>query len=102
LFVDGALAILGALILFALSNVAAIFTVVAVVYLIVGAAAIFAGVQVLAMKASGQRVGIILAAILGVLSLISIAKTPGTAVVQVAICAFIIWALYTNKEVFTG
>src|SRR4051812_49105524 len=49
LFVDGGLAILGALVLFAISSLAAIFTVIAIIYLVVGALAIFAGVQCLAL-----------------------------------------------------
>ena len=60
LFVDGGFAILGALLLFALSNIAAVFTILAVVELVIGALAIFAGVQCLALKASGQRIGVIL------------------------------------------
>jgi hypothetical protein len=101
LFVDGGFAILGALLLFALSSIGAVFTLVAVIYLIVGALAIYAGVQCLALKASGQRIGIILAAILGVLALVAIAKTPFTSIITIAISGFIIWALYTNKEYFT-
>jgi hypothetical protein len=102
LFVDGGLAILGALVLFAISSLAAIFTVIAIIYLVVGALAIFAGVQCLALKASGQRIGLVLAIIIGVLSLISIAKAPVTSIINIAISAFIVWALYTNKEYFTA
>src|SRR4051812_16532171 len=61
LFVDGGLAILGALVLFALSSLGLIFTLIAILYLVVGALAIYAGVQCLALKASGQRIGIVLA-----------------------------------------
>src|SRR5207302_784803 len=87
LFVDGGFAILGALLLFALSNIAAVFTILAVVELVIGALAIFAGVQCLALKASGQRIGVILSAVLGVLALISIAKTPFSSIVTLAISA---------------
>jgi hypothetical protein len=88
-------------VLFAISSLAAIFTVIAIVYLVVGALAIYAGVQCLALKASGQRIGLVLAIIIGVLSLISVAKAPATSIINIAISAFIVWALYTNKQYFT-
>jgi hypothetical protein len=100
LFVDGGFAILGALLLFAISSLAAIFTILAVIELIIGALAIYAGVQCLALKASGQRVGLVLAAVLGVLALVAIGKTPFSSIISIAISAFIIWALYTNKQYF--
>jgi hypothetical protein len=102
LFVLGGLAILGALVLFALGSLAAIFTIVAILYLVVGALAIYAGVQCLGLKSSGQRLGIVLAAIIGILALISIGKSTAFSIVYIAMAAFIIWALYTNKEYFTA
>jgi hypothetical protein len=102
LFVLGGLAILGAFVFFLLGSLAAIFAVVAILYLVVGGLAIYAGVQCLALKASGQRMGTVLAAIIGILALISIAKSPVFSIVYIAMAAFIIWALYANKEYFTA
>ena len=72
----------------------------AILFLGIGALELYAGIQVLALKEIGRTIGIVLAAISGVLSLISIAKTPSTSIVQIAIDAFIIWALTQNAAAF--
>jgi len=102
LIIVGALGILGGLLVFALSTVAAIFTILAVILLAVGALELYAGIQVLRLREIGRKIGLILAAISAVLNLIQIAKVPGTSIVSIAIDAFIIWALWTNAQYFTA
>ena len=102
LIVAGALALLGGLILLVASSLGAIFAVLAVIYLAVGALEIYAGVQVLNLKERGRQIGLVLAAVSAVLSLVLIAKGPVSSVLGLALDAFVIYALYTNRQYFTA
>src|SRR5690348_3112098 len=77
LIVRGALALLLGLILLAGSSLSGLFTVAAIITLIVGALEIYAGITVLGLREIGRVIGIVLAAVDLVLSLVLIAK--GTA-----------------------
>jgi hypothetical protein len=107
LIIGGALGLLGGLLLFTGAGVAAgsgvggIFVVLGLIFLAVGALELYAGIQVLSLKEVGRKIGVVLAAISGVLSLLSIGRTPGTSIIQIAIDVFIIWALTTNASLFT-
>jgi len=102
------LAVLGGLLLLAGAGVAAgsgvggIFALFAILLLAVGAVEIYAGVKVLQLKEIGRRIGIIVAAVGALLSLISIARTPSSSVIGILIDAFIIYSLYTNEQHFTA
>ena len=101
LFIAGGFALLGALILFTASSVAAFLILVAIVLAAVGAIEIYAGMQVLNLKERGRILGIVLASIALVLQLLSIGRTTGSSIVGICIDAFIIWALVSNAQHFT-
>jgi uncharacterized membrane protein HdeD (DUF308 family) len=102
LIVAGALALLGGLILLVASSLGAIFALFAVIYLALGALEIYAGVQVLNLRERGRQIGLVLAGISAIVSLILIAKGPVSSVIGIALDAFIIYALYTNRQYFTA
>jgi len=102
LIIGGALGILGGFVLFAVGgSLGGLFVVFGLIFLAVGALQLYAGVQVLALKERGRQIGIILAAISAVLSLLSIAKAPANSIIQIGLDAFIIWALTQNASYFT-
>lgn len=100
LFVAGGFAILTGLLALALSSLAAILAVFAVLYLAVGALEIYAGVLVLQLRERGRMIGMVLAAIGALFALILIGKTPFTSIISLAINGFVIWALYSNESHF--
>jgi hypothetical protein len=101
LFIAGGFSLLGALILFTATAVAAGFVLLAIVLAGVGAIEIYAGVQVLNLKERGRILGIVLASIGLVLQLLSIGRATGSSIIGICIDAFIIWALVTNAQYFT-
>ncbi|HJP65286.1 MAG TPA: hypothetical protein VKA30_03155, partial [Actinomycetota bacterium] len=66
----------------------------------VGALQIYAGIQVLGLHERGRIIGIVLAAIGAVFSLISVGRTPGSSIIGIAIDVFIIYALVSNASEF--
>jgi hypothetical protein len=101
LIIGGAFALLGGLILFGVGgSLGGLFVVLGLIFLAVGALQLYAGIQVLGLKEQGRKIGIVLAAVAGVLNLVSIAKTPFSSIVGIAIDAFIIWALTQNAQYF--
>ena len=97
LIIGGAFAIIGA---FFLISFGGIFTLLGVLFLAVGAVQIYAGIQCLNLREIGRKIGLVVAAIGALLALLSIARSPGTKIVNLAINAFVIWALWTNEEYF--
>ncbi|HYU57512.1 MAG TPA: hypothetical protein VEO00_05625 [Actinomycetota bacterium] len=100
LIIGGALGILGGLLLFGLSGIGGFFTLFGIIGIGVGALELYAGVQVLALKRIGWTLGIALAAISAVVSIVLVTKTAGTNIIGILIDAFIIYALYTNSSHF--
>jgi hypothetical protein len=101
LIIGGAFALLGALILFGVGgSLGGLFVVLGLIFLAVGALQLYAGVQVLGLREQGRKIGIVLAGVAGVLNLVSIAKTPFSSIVGIAIDVFIIWALTQNAPYF--
>lgn len=71
-----------------------------IVVLAVGAAQIYAGVQILGLRERGRILGIVLAGLSALLTLPQLGQAAGSAIVGLAIDGFIIWALVTNAAVF--
>src|SRR5262245_47257563 len=101
LIIAGGLAVLAGLLSFSLSGIDGIFVVIGIIYLPVGALEIYAGVQVLNLKEIGRKLGMVMAGIAAVLSIIYIAKGTATSVINILLDAFIIYTLYSNKQYFT-
>lgn len=97
LFIGGALGIIAGLILL---SVAGLFVLIGILSVLIGAAQIYAGVQILAGREQGRMLGIILAGLGAVFALISIAQSPATAVISLALNGFVIYALVTNEAYF--
>jgi len=74
--------------------------VLGLVMLAVGALEIYAGVQVLALREQGRVIGLALAAIGALLSLLQIGAAPGSAIIGLAINGFILYALVTTASAF--
>lgn len=100
LIVAGAFAILAGLLSFGLSGLSGIFVIIGIIYLPVGALEIYAGVQVLNLREIGRILGMIMAIVGAVLSLIYVAKGTGTSIVSILLDAFIVYTLYSNREYF--
>lgn len=106
LIVAGALSVITGLLLLggagtvAGTGVSGLFLIVGIISLAVGALEIYAGVQVLGLREIGRKIGVVIAAIGALFSLLSIGRAPASAVIGIAIDAFIIWALTTNAELF--
>ena len=100
LIIAGAFAVLAGLLSFGLSGLSGIFVVIGIIYLPVGALEIYAGIQVLNLREIGRVLGMVMAIVGAVLSLIYIAKGAATSVVSILLDAFIVYTLYSNKEYF--
>jgi hypothetical protein len=93
LFVMGGFAILGGLLLFLISGLGAIFAVLAVVYLALGGVSIWVGVAVRQLKSWARTAAITIAAIVGVLALLSLVKGGFTSIITLVMAAVIIYML---------
>lgn len=71
-----------------------------ILVLAVGAVQIYAGVQILGLRERGRILGIVIAGLSALLTLPQLGDAAGSAIISLAIDAFIIWALVTNAEVF--
>jgi hypothetical protein len=98
LFIMGGFAILGGLLLFLVSSLGAIFAVLAVLYLALGGVAIWVGVAVRHLKAWARTAAIAIAAIVGILALLSLIKGGFTSIITLVMAAVIIYML-TQKPV---
>jgi hypothetical protein len=98
LFIMGGFAILGGLLLFLVSSLGAIFAVLAVVYLALGGVSIWVGVAVRQLKAWARTAAIAIAAIVGILALLSLIKGGFTSIITLVMAAVIIYML-TQKPV---
>ncbi len=74
--------------------------VLGLISLAVGGLEIYAGVQVLALKEQGRMLGLVLAGVGALLSLVQIGASPGSSIIGIAINGFIIYALVTNASAF--
>lgn len=105
LFIGGGLGALGGLLAvtgggFVGGGLGGIAIVLGLVMLAVGALEIYAGVQVLALKEQGRMIGLVLAAIGALLSLLQLGAAPGSAILGLAINGFVIYALATTASAF--
>lgn len=100
LIVGGALSVLGGLLLFGASGVIPAAAIFAVISIILGAAQIYAGTQVMALKEQGRMLGLILAGIGALLALFQIFTGFPSAILGLLIDGFIIYALVTNQAAF--
>ena len=100
LVVGGALNLLGATRLFAL-DVGTIGTAFGTLFLIIGAAALFAGVKVLALSETGRRVGIGVIGVSAILNVWAITEGVTTSYINLAVNIFVIYVLISTKEAFT-
>jgi hypothetical protein len=101
LIIAGGFALLAGLLSFSLSGLAGIFVVLGIIYIPVGALEIYAGIQVLNLKEIGRVLGMVMASIAAVISIIYIAKGTATSIISILLDAFIIYTLYSNKQYFT-
>jgi multidrug efflux pump subunit AcrB len=99
LFVMGGFAILGGLLLFLISGLGAIFAVLAVIYLALGGVSIWVGVAVRQLKAWARTAAITIAAIVGVLALLSLVKGGFTSIITLVMAAVIIYMLMQKPVV---
>jgi hypothetical protein len=107
LIIAGALGILGGLLLLggvgvaAGKGVGAVFALLGVVLIAVGAIELYAGIQVMALKEIGRKIGIVVAGIAALFNLLSIGRTPAGSIIGLAIDIFIIYALVNNAQYFS-
>ncbi len=105
LFIGGAFGVLGGLVAVTgggilgggLGGIAVVF---GILTLAIGGLEIYAGVQVLALKEQGRIIGLVLAAIGALLSLLQIGASPGSAILGLAINGFVLYALSTTASAF--
>ena len=107
LFIGGAFAILGGMIavfgggfLVAVGGTGALIL-FGIVWLGVGVVEIWAGSGILKMREQARMVAIVIAGASAVLTIINIASGAGAGVLGLAIDGFVIWALVTNKQLFS-
>jgi hypothetical protein len=99
LYVVGGLTLLGALLLLTLSGVSSMFTIIGILYIGLGGAAIYAGVQVMAGREQGRMLGLVIAGIGALLSILAVTQTP-VAILNLVLYGFIIYALVTTAAWF--
>ena len=102
LIIGGALGILFSLIgLFGL-RLGGAYVLLVLIQLAVSVVQVWAGIQVLNLKERGRLVGLILAIISAVFALLSIAASPVTSIIILAINGVIIYALTQYRQYFTA
>ena len=101
LFIMGGLAILGGLLLFAISSLGAIFAVFAVLYLVAGGVAIWSGVALRQLKERAREVALGLSGLVAILSLISIFKGGFLGIVDLIMAGVVIYMLVQKPVVET-
>lgn len=99
MFIGGGFAILGGLLLFALSGVGAVFAIIGVILLIVGGAEIWVGVALRQLKEWARTAAIVLAAISGLFNLISAFKGSVGSIIGLIIDVVIIYLLMQKPVV---
>jgi hypothetical protein len=99
MFIGGGFAILGGLLLFALGGLAAIFAIVGVILLIIGALDIWVGVALRQLKEWARTAALVLAGISAVLNLISAVKGSVGSIIGLIIDAVIIYLLMQKPVV---
>ena len=105
LFIGGGLGVVaGLLFTFAAESFggssSGIVVVLGLITLAISALEIYAGVQILALKESGRRLGLILAAVGAALALLALLGGTGQQIISLAINGFVVYALATTKEYF--
>jgi hypothetical protein len=101
LIVAGAFAILGGLLSFGAAGLGGIFVILAVILLAIGALEIYAGIQILGLRERGRIIGLVVAGIGAIFSLIFLITAGDfTQIISLALDAFVIWALMTNQQYF--
>jgi hypothetical protein len=99
LIVAGALSVVSALILLSLAGGLGILYVL--IGLAVGAASIWAGWMVLQLREQGRNLGLILAIVGAVFALIALIQGSTISIINLALDAFLIYALSTTRQYFT-
>ena len=99
LFVMGGFAILGGLLLFTISSLGAVYAVLAVLYLALGGVSIWVGVAVRQLKGWARTAAIAIAAVVGILALLSLIKGGVTSIVTLAMAGVIIYMLMQKPVV---
>jgi hypothetical protein len=95
----GLLAILGGSVLIGFGGGMAVLF--GIVWIGLGAAQIWVGMGVLRLQETARVFGLVLAGVSMALTIVNVASGAGAAFLGIAIDAFIIWALVTNKELFS-
>ena len=99
LIIAGALSVVSALILLSLAGGLGILYVL--IGLAVGAASIWAGWMVLQLREQGRSLGLILAIVGAVFALIAVIQGSTVSIINLALDAFLIYALSTTRQSFT-
>ena len=97
LFVAGGLNVLSALLVFSIGAAGAVFGFIG---LVVGAAAIYAGMQILQLREQGRVIGTVVAGIGAILSLIYIVQGNVFSIIGLLLYGFILYALITSQSAF--
>jgi hypothetical protein len=100
LIIAGALGVISALILLSLAGGLGILYVL--IGLAVGAASIWAGWMVLQLREQGRSLGLILAIVGAVFALIAVIQGTMLSIINLALDAFLIYALSTTRPYFTA
>ena len=107
LFIGGALAILGGMIavfgggfLIGFGGTG-VLIMLGIVWIGLGVVEIWAGSGILKMQEQARMVAIVIAGASAALTIINIASGAPSGIIGLAIDAFVIWALVTNKQLFS-
>ena len=107
LFIAGGLALLGGLITitgggflvgFEATGILIVFGVLA---LAIGAVQIWAGLGILKLREQARVVGLAITVVSAIFTIINLVSGASGSIVSLALDGFVIWALYTNKELFS-
>jgi len=107
LFIAGGLALLGGLITitgggflvgFEATGILIVFGVLA---LAIGAVQIWAGLGILKLREQARVVGLAITVVSAIFTIINLVSGASGSIVSLALDGFVIWALYTNKDLFS-
>ncbi|HEX2025926.1 MAG TPA: hypothetical protein VHH92_05985 [Actinomycetota bacterium] len=100
LFVAGGLNLIGALLLFSAAGLGGIVIVLALLSLVIGAASIYAGVQIMQLREQGRTLGLGIAGVGAILALLAVIQGTVLQIIALLLYAFVIYALVTQASAF--
>jgi hypothetical protein len=100
LFVAGGLGVINGLVAFGYADLGAFVVIAGIIGILVGAAAIYAGVQIMALREQGRMIGLVVAGVGALFALLGLIGGLFLEIIPLLGYGFVIYALVTTAQEF--